>query len=77
MRAQIFGELCCFRPFIDGHGAEPHSPSKLNSQMSKPADPLNANQIARAQAGVAQCVVGRYASAKERGAFRGRELIRN
>src|SRR6266852_6211329 len=42
-----------------------------------PADPLNANQIARAQASVTQCVVSRYASAEERGGFRGRELIRN
>src|SRR5713226_3299997 len=77
MRAQILGELRFFRPFIDGHGAETHSPRKLNSQMSEPADPLNPNQIARAQAGVAKSVEGRYASAEERGGFRGRELIRN
>src|SRR5713226_4046166 len=77
MRAQLLCQLRFFRSVIDGHGAEPHAPGKLNSQVSKPADPLNANQIARAQASVAQSVVRRYTSTEERGGFRGRELIRN
>src|SRR5580658_305025 len=77
MRAQLLGELRFFRSVIDGYGAETHPPRELNAQMSEPADSLNADQIARAQAGVTQCVVGRYARAKQRGGFRRRELIGN
>ena len=77
MRAQLLGQLRFFRSVIDGHSAEPHATGKLNSQVSKPADPLNANQIARAQASVTQCVEGRYASTEQRGSIRGSELIRN
>src|SRR5580704_2669043 len=75
MRAQLLGQLGFFRSVIDGHGAEPHAPGKLNSQMSESADSLNANQIARAQAGVTQGVEGRYSGAEQRGGFRRRELI--
>ena len=52
-------------------------PRELDAEVPEATDALHGDQVATAQAGVAQAVVGRDARAEERGGFDGAEPIGN
>jgi hypothetical protein len=56
---------------------EPHLPRKLDAKMPKTTNALHGDQISAAQAGITKSIVGRDASAEERGGFCGPKLIGN
>src|SRR5215468_1007143 len=56
---------------------ESHMPRKLDTEMPKAADALHGDQVAAAQASIAQSVIGRHSRAEERGSVNGTEFVGN
>jgi hypothetical protein len=52
-------------------------PRELDTKMAETANTLHRHQVAAAQAGAAQGVIGRNPRAQERRRYRGAEVIRN
>jgi len=77
VRTQLFRKLFLVASAPNRDCAESHVTRKLDAKMSKAADTLHSDQVATAQAGIAESVVGSDPRAEERGGFSGTQLVRN